>query len=79
MQPVLHRFEAQRGRKEAYTYRVFDPTISQYISIPESVELPQHFFMTPIIMIKYNKAVAESDSESSSSVISTESRKERNK
>jgi len=60
-------------------YRVFDPTISQYVELPESQELPQHFFMTPIILLKYRKATAESDTESSSSVVSNDSRKERNK
>jgi hypothetical protein len=57
MQPILHKFEIQRSRKESYNYRVFDPTVSQYITIPESGELPQYFFMTPMVMIKYKKAV----------------------
>lgn len=35
--------------------------------------------MTPIIMVKYRKVVTESDSESSSSIVSSDSRKERNK
>lgn len=79
LRPVIQAFEARRGNKEQYAYRVFDPTISQYVELPETFELGQHFFMTPIVMVKYRKTAMESDTESSSSVMSNDSRKERNK
>lgn len=79
MSSVIEKFERLRGDKQQYSYKIYDPNTFTYVGLPEDRVIASDFFMTPTIMMKYSKTVAESDTESSSSMQSTESRKERNK